>query len=206
MERNNQCTRPTTVKTPVELTSQMFPTASSSTFKNGLTSVKMLDEEVKVYTAELAAKGIDPDVMIKAIERIKADAELAETQKKEAEARENNWMTVGSGTIWQPVYAYCVAVTKSAYTNPIKAMMIAIMGALKASSDKVHTSTVLSLKLTQAYSDSSEGDEFLRQLKSIEQYMKTILETAKYSNENGFDQLEDIHYGINTWIETVKPE
>lgn len=193
----------------IHLANDMFPQASVKTYEEAVSILKNISSNAMIYTAEINNAGIDTEVAMEAIKRIQADQEKAKKLEEEAKAREKAWMTVGNGKIWQPVYAYAIAVSKSAYVNPVRSMVMAIANALTASSDKVHTSTVLSLKLTQSYAEAEKDVAFLRQLNNMEEYMGTILETmpkGSASSESGYYQLQDVHYAVQTWLETVKPE
>lgn len=191
----------------IRIAQDIVPGSSTTTFSEAIETLKNVSATALVYTAEEYNRGIDTEVAMEAIKRIQADQERAKKLEEEAIKREKEWMTVGIGKVWLPVYAYCKAILSSAYTNPIKDMAVSIMNALTASSDQIHTSTVLSVKLTQAYAATEQNTDFLRQLTSISEYMESIYTILKSgTTEDGFYKLEDVKYAVKTWLETaVKP-
>lgn len=219
MERNN-CTKRPVEETPTATSTKLFegktieeviriaqdtvPGASTKTFQETIEVLKQISSNALVYCAEEANAGIDYEVALEAIKRMQADQERAKQIAEEAKAREKEWMSIGEGKVWRPIYAYCSAIISSAYTNPIRDMATAIMNALTASSDKVHTTTVLSLKLTQAYAQTDKNSSFTRMINNINDYMTSIYDGIKSgSTEDGYYKLEDTKYAVTTWIETV---
>ena len=86
-------------------------------------------------------------------------------------------------------------------------MAVAIMGAFTASNDKIHTSTVLALKLTQAYALADKNESFIRELNNINDYMASVYDAIKSgTTEDGYYKLEDVKYAVTTWLDTIKPE
>lgn len=221
MERNNCTKRPveeTTTATKIatgnktmteilNLASDMVPGATAPTFNGVVDAIKDLDKNTAIYFAEMQNRNFDVKVAIEALQRIQSAEEVAKEIAEKEAAREKEWMGIGSGKIWMPVYSYCKAISSSAYTDPIKNMAKAIMGALTASTDKVATPTVLSIKLTQAYAAANDTDSFIRQLDTIREYMNTIIlaNDKKDGGNNGYYWLQDIEYAIVTWIDTIKP-
>lgn len=193
-----------TLQEILNMASDMVPGATGQTFLKMVDSLKDLDANVAVYIAEMQNRGFNTRTAIEALTRIEAEENAAKARAAEEEKAAKAWMSIGEGKVWRPIYAYCSAIISSAYTNPIRDMATAIMGALTASSDKVHTTTVLSLKLTQAYAQADKNSSFIRMINNINDYMTSIYDEIKSgSTEDGYYKLEDTKYAVTTWIETV---
>ena len=200
-----------TIQEILNMASDMVPGASGQTFIKMVDSLKDLDANVAVYIAEMKNRGLDTRTAIEALTRIEAEENAAKAKQAEEEKAAKAWMSTGSGRIWRPVYTFCTAITKSAYTNPVRTMASAIMGAFLATDDKINTATVLTIKLTNAYNESNDSSTFINTFIDILGLAQDIYNTYKDStdatSESGFYKLENVKYTMETWKDTIiKPE
>ncbi len=222
MERNNQCTRPTTTDTsaiieqlmklgiPTEFFGKIIPMmdskASMETNKTIANLITKTAEEMNIQAIESTLlKDADIDMVSLAIERLQKDIATKKLEQKFEEENRNLFRTTGSALVWRPVYLYATGMLQGGALAWRKDVLKAICDSLTSDEPAKANAARLSMKLTEARircnSDITEaGKSMIPLLTDITTIAKDILNIEKPTSVNGYDQLKKTIDTIDAWV------